>query len=427
MMAIKKLSDRELNQKLMESMGVKDVEARKAFEEMMSDKYRQIRAEVREEVYEELSKQAKADKERIVESMNQLTSKVIKEEMEKINIHRKNLIKEKLALKEAKENVEKAVADKTAMIKEEFNRKLRENIASMKKNLEEQKADFVEKASKFINESVKKEIAELHSDRRQLGESLSQFGKFIAEQVSANVKKQREEIKSLDALKVRLVKEQNEKVAEAKKKFFAEASEKMSKFIEANVKRELTEFRKDIAESRKKSFGSKIFEAFAKEFAVKFFNEDKVVKGLLESVKASNNKLLHASKVTEEMNAKLIKENKELKAVNTSLTRSKIINESINHLPQAKQEMVKSLVKDVPTNKLVESLNKYIPMVLEGNTNKTINKNRERVLSEGKRLNILTGSNEKQNGAMKRLVSDSLNLTEEMNKEIESIIAQSKL
>lgn len=426
-MAIKKLSDRELNQKLMESMGLKDVEARKAFEEMMGDKYRQIRAEVREEVYEELSKQAKADKERIVESMNQLTSKVIKEEMEKINIHRKNLIKEKLALKEAKENVEKAVADKTAMIKEEFNRKLRENIASMKKNLEEQKADFVEKASKFINESVKKEIAELHSDRRQLGESLSQFGKFIAEQVSANVKKQREEIKSLDALKVRLVKEQNEKVAEAKKKFFAEASEKMSKFIEANVKRELTEFRKDIAESRKKSFGSKIFEAFAKEFAVKFFNEDKVVKGLLESVKASNNKLLHASKVTEEMNAKLIKENKELKAVNTSLTRSKIINESINHLPQAKQEMVKSLVKDVPTNKLVESLNKYIPMVLEGNTSKTINKSRERVLSEGKRLNILTGSNEKQNGAMKRLVSDSLNLTEEMNKEIENIIAQSKL
>lgn len=426
-MAIKKLSDRELNQKLMESMGLKDVEARKAFEEMMSDKYRQIRAEVREEVYEELSKQAKADKERIVESMNQLTSKVIKEEMEKINIHRKNLIKEKLALKEAKENVEKTIADRTAMIKEDFNRKLRENISSMKKNLEEQKADFVEKASKFINESVKKEVAELHSDRRQLGESLKQFGKFIAEQVSANVKKQRDEIKSLDALKVRLVKEQNEKVAEAKKKFFAEASEKMSKFIEANVKRELTEFRKDIAESRKKSFGSKIFEAFAKEFAVKFFNEDKVVKGLLESVKATNNKLMHASKVTEEMNAKLLKENKELKAVNTSLTRSKIINESINHLPTAKQEMVKSLVKDVPTNKLVESLNKYIPMVLEGNTSKTINKSRERVLSEGKRLNILTGSSEKSSGAMKRLESDSLNLTEEMNKEIENIIAQSKL
>ena len=87
----------------------------------------------------------------------------------------------------------------------------------MKKNLAEQKSDFIEKASKFLNEQVKKEVSELHSDRRQMGDALSKFGKFIAEQVSANVKKQRDEVKSLDALKVRLVKEQQEKVAEAKK------------------------------------------------------------------------------------------------------------------------------------------------------------------------------------------------------------------
>lgn len=422
-MAIKKLSDRELNQKLMESIGLKDVEARKSFEDMMNEKYNQIRQEVREEVYEELSKQAKQDKERIVESMNELTDKVIKEEMAKINLHRKNLIKEKLALQEAKKNVEKQVADKTAMIKEEFNKKLRSSIDQMKKNLEEQKADFVEKASKFINESVRKEVSELHSDRKQLGSALSKFGKFIAEQVSANVKKQREEVKSLDALKVRLVKEQQEKVAEAKKQFFAEAADKMNKFVEESVKRELTEFRKDIAESRKKSFGSKIFEAFAKEFAVKFFNEDKVVKGLLESVKASNNKLLHAQKATEEMNAKLLKENKELKTVNSSLTRAKMINESIAHLPVAKQEMVKGLVKDVPTNKLMESLKKYVPMIMEDNSSKNINKD-ERVLSESKKMRVLTGSNE--NRAMKRLESDA-SISDDVAKEIENIIAQNKL
>ena len=50
-MAIKKLSDRELNQKLMESIGVKNAEARKAFEDMMNEKYQQIRSEVRKEVY----------------------------------------------------------------------------------------------------------------------------------------------------------------------------------------------------------------------------------------------------------------------------------------------------------------------------------------------------------------------------------------
>ena len=424
-MAIKKLSDRELNQKLMESFGVKNAEAKKAFEDMMNEKYQQIRAEVRKEVYEELSKQAKEDKNRIVESMNQLTNKVIKEEMEKINLHRKNLIKEKLALRETKETVEKEIADKTAMIKEEYNRKLRQSVASMKKSYEDQKADFVEKASKFINESVKREVSELHSDRKDLGKALNEFGKFIGEQVKECVRKQRDEAKSLDALKVRLVKEQAEKIAEAKKQFFADAAVKMEKFINESVKRELNEFRHDMAESRKKSFGSKIFEAFAKEFAVKFFNEDKVVKGLLESVKASNNKLIHASKVTEEMNAKLIKENKELKAVNSSLTRNKIINESINHLPSSKQEMVKKLVKDVPTNNLNESLKKYVSMVMEGNTVKSINKP-ERVLSESKRLNIMTGSNEGKNRAMKNLVSDSSNFEEDLDKEIESIIAKSK-
>lgn len=424
-MTVKKLSDRELNQKLMESIGVKDVEARKAFEEMMNEKVQQIRAEVREEVYEELSKQAKQDKERVVESMNELTSKVIKEEMAKINIHRKNLIKEKLDLQEQKKNVEKTIADRTAQIQEDFNKKLKDTAIEMKNQLDSQKADFIEKATAFINENVKREVSELHTDRKQLGESLAKFGKFIAEQVSVNVRKQRDEIKSLDELKVRLVKEQQERVAEAKKKFFTEAADKLNDFIEKSVKRELTEFRKDIAESRKKSFGSKIFEAFAKEFAVKFFNEDKVVKGLLESVKASSNKLLAAQKATEQLNAKLVKENKELKSVNSSLARSKMINEAVSHLPVQKQEMVKQLVKDVPTNKLNESLKKYIPMIMEGNTSKKINSD-ERVLRESRGLNILTGSREGQRSAMKRLESES-NLTEEMDREIENIIAQSKL
>jgi hypothetical protein len=123
------------------------------------------------------------------------------------------------------------------------------------------------------------------------------------------------------------------------------------------------------------------------------------------------------------MNAKLIKENKELKSVNSSLTRAKMINESVAHLPVAKQKMVKDLVKDVPTNNLMESLKKYIPMIMEDNSAKNINKD-ERVLSESKKMRVLTGSSNKSS-AMNRLESDA-NLTEDLNKEIENIIAQSK-
>ena len=206
-----------------------------------------------------------------------------------------------------------------------------------------------------------------------------------------------------------------------KNKFFTEAADKMEKFINASVSRELTEFRKDIAESRKKSFGSKIFEAFAREFAVKFFNENKVVNGLLESVKANQNKLVHANKVLEQKANKALNESKQLKQVNDKLMREKIISESVGYLDKTKQDMVKNLVKDVPTEKLTESVKKYIPMILGNSSVKSINKN-ERVLKENKKPVFLTGNN-KNKVAMDLMDTSS----QDVDAEIAKIIANSKL
>lgn len=417
-----KLTDKELNAKLMECLGDNaTADVKNAFTSLMKEKVAQIRQEVRQEVYEEVSRQAKLDKEKIVESMNNVTNKVLNEEMKKIDLHRKNLIKEKLKLQESQKSLDKLLADKEAIIKEKFNKKLQEATESMNKALEDKKADFVAKASRFLNENVKKEVAELHNDKKQLSESLNQFGKFISDQVKAQTKAYKDEMKSMDSLRVRLVKENAEKLAESKKKFFAEAAGKMEKFINASVSRELTEFRKDIAESRKKSFGSKIFEAFAREFAVKFFNENKVVNGLLESVKANQNKLVHANKVLENKANKALNESKQLKQVNDKLMREKIISESVGYLDKTKQDMVKNLVKDVPTEKLTESVKKYIPMILGNSSVKSINKN-ERVLKENKKPVFLTGNN-KNKVAMDLMDTGS----QDVDAEIAKIIANSKL
>lgn len=418
-----KLTDRELNAKLMECLGDNaTADVKNAFNELMKEKVSQIRQEIRQEVYEELSKQAKADKEKIVESLNNVTNKVINEEMKKIDMHRKNLIKEKLKLQESQKNIDKELADREAVIKENFNKKLNNTIESLNKEFEAKKADFVEKASRFLNESVKKEIVELRNDKKQLSESLDKFGKFISSQVKAQTQEHREEMKSVDNLRVRLVKENAQKLAEAKKKFFTEAAGKMEKFINASVSRELTEFRKDIAESRKKSFGSKIFEAFAKEFAVKFFNENKVVNGLLESVKANQNKLLHSNKVLEAKANKALNENKQLKMVNDKLMREKIINESCDCLDKSKKDMIKNLVKEVPTEKLNESVKKYIPMILNNSSEKTINKN-ERVLKENRKPIYLTGDS-KTNKKVAMNLEDMGGL--DVDAEISKIIANSK-
>lgn len=50
----------------------------------MTEKYKELKNEARKEVYEELSKQAKQDKEKIIESMDTLTRQTINEEMKKL-------------------------------------------------------------------------------------------------------------------------------------------------------------------------------------------------------------------------------------------------------------------------------------------------------------------------------------------------------
>ena len=407
-----KLSDRELNAKLMESLNITTAEAKRAFEELMKDKVAEIRKEVRQEVFEEFSKQAKIDKENIVESVNTVMNKVVSDNQKKNEILKKNLIKEKLSLKEAKDSLEKEKMDFQESVKADFNKKLEEYKAQMNEKLTEAKADYIQKATKFLNDTLKSEVSELRNDKKQLGESLEKFGKFISDQISIYAKEHRENIKSLDALRVRLVKEHAEKMAETKKKFFAEAASKMEKFTNAVIARELKEYRQDIAESRKKSFGAKLFEAFAKEYALKFFNEDKVVKSMLESVKANQNKLIATNKALE----KQLNEAKEQNA------KSSKINENISILAKDKQDMVKNLVKDVPTEKLQESINKYLPMILNDSAKTKINTN-SRMLKEGRKTTFLTGETKKRNA----MSLDSNVLSKDLESEIEKTIAISKI
>lgn len=412
-----RLTDKELNEKLMESLNITTADAKNAFNALMTEKYKELKNEARKEVYEELSKQAKQDKEKIIESMDTLTRQTINEEMKKIDIHRKKLIEEKLALQKAKANVAKEVADKAAMIKENFNRKLKNIQESMQHKLDEEKSKFIDTASKWLNESVKKEMTEHYNDRKQLGEALNQFGKFISEQVAMQTKAHKEEMKSLDSLRVRLVQEQKEKISDAKKEFFANASNKMQQFMQETITRELKQFRQDIAENRKKAFGMKIFESFAREYAVKFFNEDKIVKSMFESVKASQNKLLYSNKVLEKQLNESKNQINQLTELNNKLSRDKIINESIAHLGIDKQDMIKNLVKEVPTEKLNESIKRYIPMILGNSSQKQINKN-DKVLKEGKKVTFLTGENKNKNAIDLNEGSLSSDLEEEINKVI---------
>ena len=84
--------------------------------------------------------------------------------------------------------------------------------------------------------------------------------------------------------------------------------------------------------------------------------------------------------------------------------------------------MVKNLIKEVPTNQLNESINKFIPMILGNSSSKVINKN-EKVLKEGRKATFLTGENKKP--AM-TLVESENDLSSDLNDLIEKAIANAK-
>ena len=79
--------------------------------------------------------------------------------------------------------------------------------------------------------------------------------------------------------------------------------------------------------------------------------------------------------------------------------------------------MIKNLVKEVPTEKLNESIKRYIPMILGNSSQKQINKN-DKVLKEGKKVTFLTGENKNKNAIDLNEGSLSSDLEEEINKVI---------
>jgi GTP cyclohydrolase I len=87
--------------------------------------------------------------------------------------------------------------------------------------------------------------------------------------------------------------------------------------------------------------------------------------------------------------------------------------------------MIKSLIKDTATEKLNEAISKYIPMVLEDNSAKTINKTRDRVLRES-RVKVLSGDKANNRDAINVLENEANELGIDLDAEIAKITGIAK-
>lgn len=306
--------------KIMEAKGF-DEETRNAIHEAWESRVSELR--------EEFAQRYEHDKSQIVEAVDNFISTKVAEEMTE-------LAQDKQALAEQRVKYRRAVKEHAKLL------------------------------DRFITEGLAKEIRELRADREKVSEHVSKLDTFITHQLAEELQEFHADKKALVEQKVKLAKEGRRQLAESKKKFIKESAAKIETVVNKVVENEIKKFRKDITAARENDFGRKIFEAFAGEYASTYLNENAEVRNLQDTLAQMKRELKEAkAEVQKNAEAKKLTESK-LRVAEDKYVRKQKLDELMKPLGREKREIMADLLEGVPTNKLEESFNKYLPSLMEG-------------------------------------------------------------
>jgi Mn-dependent DtxR family transcriptional regulator len=315
---------------LLEGAGLSE-EARVVVQEAWESRLAEAREELTAELREEFAQRYEHDKSLIVEAVEDfITTKVEAEIAE--------LAEDKKALAEEQVKYRRAVREHAKLL------------------------------DKFVTQMVAKEVKELRADRVRVSEHLGKLDNFVAEQLAEELKEFHEDKKALVEQKVKMVREGKRQLVEAKKDFISKAAGKIESTINRVISEEVKSFRKDITAARENDFGRRIFEAFASEFGASHLNEAKEIKKVQKTVTELQKQLVESQKVIASREEAVKLTESKLRIAEDRMTRKQKLDELMRPLGKEKKEIMSDLLESVKTEKLVESFNKFLPSVLDGET-----------------------------------------------------------
>ena len=238
------------------------------------------------------------------------------------------------------------------------------------------------KFNNFMVEKLAEEIKELRKDRKIQKESLSKLEKFVMEQLAKEINEFAIDKKDLAETKVRLIAGAKKKLGEMQSTFIARSADLVKKTVSNSLESELTQLKEDITVARENMFGRRIFEAFASEFSVTHLNENKEIAKMSALLKAKNRQIAEAKRVADESKKLVESKNREIKVIQESVNRKKVLAELLTPLNKDKAAIMSELLEGVQTNKLKSVYDKYLPSVL--NESKSAAAPKAKVLSESR-------------------------------------------
>jgi hypothetical protein len=324
--------------------GVMTEETKNVVESAFTQKIQENREQVTAELREEFAQKFEQDKQVMVEAIDKMLS-------DRLNAEMSELHEDKKSLAEAKEAY-------------------RTRIAEDAKKLEG-----------FVIKQLGKELVEFQGDRKKVTENFSKLEQFVVHALAKEISEFAADKKDLAETKVKLVREAKNKFSEIRSTFIKQASKVVESTVTKKLTTEIKQLKEDIDGARNNDFGRKIYEAFAQEFAGSFLNEKSETSKLLTIIKKKDQELAEAKQAVTETTHLVESKEREIRVTKDLMERKNVMGELLAPLGADKRELMKELLESVPTKKLNESFDKYLPTVMEGSTRKVVTK--KTMLSEG--------------------------------------------
>lgn len=394
------------------------------------------RSEVEDEVREEFARRYENDKGILVEAMDRMLTDAINEELNEFAEDRRDVLKQRnnlieatnkakkhyqVKLKEHIGKVNKFIAQQLHEEISEFSedrKSISEQRLKLAKMIVENKKSYRNKLNshlgvlrEFIVRQLREELEEFAQDRRLLQEQRIKVAKqlreerlqykqqfngrikmlegFVLKQLSDEMREFKEDKDALIESRVKLVTEGKKKLDDTRRQFIKRASTVVETTIEDILRKEMSQFRKDIAESRKNNFGRRLFEAFASEYMTSYLSEGSEVKKLMVQLTETKKKLDETSKQLKSKDKILTEAQSKVRRAEDRANRTKVLNELLSPLARDKRAVMEELLGDVKTDNLRQAYNKYLPSVLNEDASR-VNNRRSRTSLNERRMDVNT-------------------------------------
>jgi hypothetical protein len=332
--------------------GVMTEETRSVIESAFASKIQENRDQVTAELREEFAQKYSHDKTVMVEAIDKMLSERLAVEMAELHNDKKALAEAKVAYQQ--------------------------RIAEDAKKLEG-----------FVIKQLGKEVVEFQNDRKKVSENFSKLEQFVVRALAKEISEFAIDKRDLAETKVKLVREAKSKFEDIKQTFIQRSARVVENAVTKKLTSEIKQLKEDIDSARNNEFGRKIYEAYAQEFAGSFLNEKSETSKLLKIIAKKDQELAEAQQVVSEKANLVESVQRDLRVTKDLMERKAAMNELLAPLDASKKDIMKELLESVPTKKLNESFDKYLPAVMEGQARKPAEK--KVMLSEGSEV---TGNRE---------------------------------